>query len=151
MRRSSSFELWFPLRQVLPIAEHAMAAGEHSWPEWDTNKPDPVPPALVWAKDEGTYLRSNGLPRLLADPDKPDGPSKVAYAVGYDDRSHFNFSGTAVGGDDFVEYIDLTEPFSGVTLIQMIRHHAGHSGVLILTAHYGSFTMSFSSAATDSL
>ncbi|NKX91594.1 MULTISPECIES: DUF3085 domain-containing protein [Nocardia] len=151
MRRSSSFELWFPLRQVLPIAEHAMAAGEHSWPEWDTDKPDPVPPALVWAKDEGTYLLSNGRPRLLADPTRPDGSSKVVYAVGYDNRSRFDFSGTAVGGDDFVEYIDLTESFDGVTLIELIRHHAAHRGILILTAYHGRFGISVSSAATDSL
>ncbi|TDP28414.1 DUF3085 domain-containing protein [Nocardia ignorata] len=151
MRRSSSFEFWFPLRQVLLIAEHAMATSEHSWPKGDTNKPNPVPPALVWAKDDGIHLRSNGLPWLLADPTEPDGPPLVVHAVGYDNHSHFDFSGTAVGGDDFVEYIDLTESFDGVTLIEMIRYHAAHGGILILTAHFDSFTISFSSAATDNL
>ncbi|MFE6925467.1 hypothetical protein ACFVAV_30945 [Nocardia sp. NPDC057663] len=59
------------------IAEHAMAATEHSWPDWTSDKPDPVPPALVWAKDEGTDLRSNGVPRLVADPDNPNGSSQL--------------------------------------------------------------------------
>ena len=112
------FELRFPLNQVSTIAEHAMAATEHSWPTWDDNKPNPIPPALAWAKDQGTYLLSNGVPRLLADPAKPDGSSQVVYALGYD--SYFNFTDTAVGGDDFAEYISLTDKQDGVTLIELI-------------------------------
>lgn len=141
------FELRFPLTQASAIAEHAMAATEHSWPTWDTDKPDPIPPALVWAKDQGTYLLSNGLPRLLADPTQPDGSSQVVYAVGYD--SYFNFSDTAVGGDDFAEYISLTQDNDGITLIEMIRHHAARGGFLTLTMHPGgTFAIDFGSAAS---
>ncbi|MEV4158462.1 DUF3085 domain-containing protein [Nocardia salmonicida] len=145
--RMGEFELWFPLSQVSVLAEHAMAATEHSWPSWDDNKPDPVPPALVWAKDQGTYLLSNGVPRLLADPAEPDGSSQVVYAVGYD--SYFNFTDTAVGGDDFAEYISLTEDYDGITLIEMIRHHAARGGILNLTVRpAGTYEMSFSAAAS---
>ncbi|MFD4434201.1 hypothetical protein [Nocardia sp. NPDC058497] len=131
--RLGKFELWFPLRQVSVIAEHAMAAPEHSWPEWDDDKPDPIPPALVWAKDQGTYLSSNGIPRLPADPAEPEGSSHAVYAVGYD--SHFDFSDTAVGGDDFAEYISLTADHGGTPLIEMIRHHAARGGILIMSVY----------------
>ncbi|MFC4376356.1 DUF3085 domain-containing protein [Nocardia halotolerans] len=145
--RIGEFELWFPLSQVSTIAEHAMAATEHSWPTWDDDKPDPVPPALVWAKDQGTYLLSNGVPRLLADPAKPDGSSQVVYAVGYD--SYFNFTDTAVGGDDFAEHISLTEEHDGITLIELIRHHAARGAILILTViPGGTYSIDFSSATS---
>lgn len=145
--RMGKFELWFPLRQVAVIAEHAMAATEHSWPDYDSDKPDPVPPALVWAKDQGTYLLSNGVPRLLADPDAPEGSSKVVYAVGYE--RYFDFSYTAVGGDDFAEYISLTAEQDGTSLIEMIRHHATGGGIMIFTVHPGGrYAIEFSSAAS---
>ncbi|MFD3458245.1 DUF3085 domain-containing protein [Nocardia fluminea] len=115
------FELRFPLNQVSTIAEHAMAATEHSWPTWDDDKPNPVPPSLVWAKDQGTYLLSNGVPRLLADPAKPEGSSQVVYALGYD--SYFNFTDTAVGGDDFAEYISLTDEQEGRLLSRDRAQH----------------------------
>ncbi|GAD83419.1 DUF3085 domain-containing protein [Nocardia asteroides NBRC 15531] len=144
--RMSKFELWFPLRQVAAIAEHAMAATEHSWPDYDSDKPDPVPPALVWAKDQGTYLLSNGRPRLLADPDNPESSSKVVYAVGYE--RYFDFSYTAVGGDDFAEYISLTEQQNRTSLIEMIRHHAASGGIMIFTVHPGGrYEIEFSTAA----
>ncbi|MGW6729617.1 DUF3085 domain-containing protein [Nocardia sp. NPDC055029] len=144
--RMGSFELFFPLGQVSVIAEHAMAATEHSWPDWASDKSDPVPPALVWAKDQGTYLLSNGGPRLLADPADPEGSSQVVYAAGYD--SYFDFSATAVGGDDFAEYISLTEDHEGTTLIDMIRHHAAVGGILIVSVYPdGFYGIEFSSAA----
>lgn len=140
------FELRFPLNQVSTLAEHAMAATEHSWPTWDDDKPNPVPPALVWAKDQGTYLLSNGVPRLLADPAKPDGSSQVVYALGYD--SYFNFTDTAVGGDDFAEYISLTAEQDGVSFIELIRHHAPRGGFLLLNVFPGgTYYLSFRSAA----
>ncbi|WP_280222040.1 DUF3085 domain-containing protein [Nocardia neocaledoniensis] len=146
--RIGKFELWFPLRQVAVIAEHAMAATEHSWPDYDSDKHEPAPPALVWAKDQGTYLLSNGVPRLLADPAKPEGSSKVVYAVGYE--QYFDFSYTAVGGDDFAEYISLTEQQHGISLIAMIRHHAARGGIMIFTVHPGGrFDIEFSTAAAS--
>ncbi|MFI5501166.1 hypothetical protein ACIA5E_19075 [Nocardia asteroides] len=145
--RLSKFELWFPLSQVIEIAEHAMAATEHTWPDYDDNKPDPIPPALVWAKDQGTYLRSNGRPRQLSDPENPSGSSKVVYAFGYE--NHFDFSYTAVGGDDFTEFISLTEDHGGVRLIEMIRDHSARGGLLILNVYpNGTFDIEFSSAAS---
>ncbi len=144
--RMGKFELWFPLSQVTVLAEHAMAAPEHSWPDYDRDKPDPVPPALVWAKDQGTYLLSNGTPRLLADPATPEGSSKVVYAVGYE--RYFDFSYTAVGGDDFAEYISLTEQQNGTSLIEMIRHHDADGGIMIFTVYPGGrYDIEFSSDA----
>ncbi|MFF2397420.1 DUF3085 domain-containing protein [Nocardia sp. NPDC058114] len=145
--RMGKFELWFPLRQVSVIAEHAMATTEHSWPAFADDQPDPVPPALVWKKDQGTYLLSNGTPRQLADPAEPEGATQVVYAAGYED--HFDFSPTAVGGDDFAEYISLTKAHDGITLIEMIRYHTARGGLLILTVYPGgTYGIEFSSAAS---
>ncbi|WP_378741424.1 hypothetical protein [Nocardia brasiliensis] len=72
-------ELWFRLSEVAPIVEHAMSASEHTkYP--DPNDDSPAVPSLIWVKDDGTYLLSNGRPRLLADPTQPEGMAQVAYA-----------------------------------------------------------------------
>ncbi|WP_157978846.1 MULTISPECIES: hypothetical protein [Nocardia] len=133
----SSIDLWFPLDQVWPIAEHAMAAPEHSWSPYDTENP-PVP-ALIWAKDEGTYLLSNGRPRQL-DPHRP-GHSIICHAVGWTD-SHTGLGTTAVGGDDFAEYIALTEHDETTPpLIDLIREFGPHHGWLILTVEPNKYTV----------
>ncbi|MFJ2834308.1 hypothetical protein ACIO52_02985 [Nocardia sp. NPDC087230] len=91
-------------------------------------------------------MLSNGRPRLLADPDNPEGSSKVVYAVGYE--QYFNFSYTAVGGDDFAEHLSLTAKQDGTSLIEMIRHHAASGGIMIFTVHPGGrLDIEFSSAA----
>lgn len=56
-----------------------------------------IPPALHFVKDRGCYLMSSGSPRDIV---KGDG-SRVVYAQG------FSPEGEWIGGDDFVEALDL--------------------------------------------
>ncbi|MEU1527110.1 hypothetical protein ABZ413_33470 [Nocardia rhamnosiphila] len=50
-----SIDLWFPLGEVTAVAEHAMAAPQHSrCPFTDTDIP--TAPSLIWTKNNGTYL-----------------------------------------------------------------------------------------------
>jgi len=79
---------------------------------------DRIPAALHLVKDEGIYLASNGDPGLPASAfgQKMDVATRIAvvYAQGYDptveDRSDvWDKCREAVGGDDFVENIDLSD------------------------------------------
>ncbi|MGW4368041.1 hypothetical protein ACWEKT_20600 [Nocardia takedensis] len=129
MPNRPAIDLWFPLEQVSPIAEHAMAAPEHTWSPYDT---DPlVGPALVWVKERGTtYVCSNGRPRQL-DPNRP-GTTLTCYAHGWATFSPY-LSATAVGGDDFAEYLPLNaRPGVGEPLIDLIREDAPHLGWLVI-------------------
>ncbi|MGW5569635.1 DUF3085 domain-containing protein [Nocardia thailandica] len=144
-----SMELVFDLREVAALAEHAMSAPEHSWPDWDDDKPSPVPPSLVWVKDQGTYVMSNGIPRELARPDDPRSPARVAYARGYDGNSGARFDSTPVGGDDFAEHLPLTvdygSPEAPMTLIELIRHHATRGTTMTITVTSRTMSISFDS------
>ncbi|MFD6104201.1 hypothetical protein ACFWFQ_16210 [Nocardia salmonicida] len=101
----TSANLWFRRDEVLELAEHAITAPDH--------RPDPesttATPSLIWVKDNGIYLVSNGLPnqpRTAADP--PDNKMHVVYAHGHGNGTHWN-DGPPLG-DDFVEYLPLTTP-----------------------------------------
>ncbi|MBF6331884.1 hypothetical protein [Nocardia transvalensis] len=144
MESTESIDLWFPLSEVGEIAEHALAADEHSPSISQYDNGDPGGPALVWAKDDGTYVLSNGLPRQLADPADPDGWSKVAFAEGWGRGTGSEIGATPVGGDDFSEHLDLDEPVTGGgTLIDMIRDYTDRDGWMIITVMPGSFAVSF--------
>ncbi|MEV0297120.1 hypothetical protein [Nocardia sp. NPDC050710] len=141
----SSIDLWFPLAEVLPIAEHAIAAAEHSRPPYDEPTDAPPVPSLIWVKDEGTYFRSNGIPAQL-DPHR-EGHVVVSYALGWRE-SHIGLEDTAAGGDDFAEYLELTAPDdTGETLINLIREFTTQQGWLILTVEASTYTVAFSTAS----
>ncbi len=119
-----------------------MAAPEHIWSPY---APDPkVVPALIWAKDKGTYLLSNGRPGQL-DPNRP-GSSVICHPVDWT-GSHTGLAQTAVGGDDFAEYLPLTDhPDSAEPLIDPIREFGSHNGWLIITVEPTRFTVTVARA-----
>ncbi|WP_194838769.1 DUF3085 domain-containing protein [Nocardia sp. XZ_19_369] len=138
----TSIELWFRLAEVGPIAEHAMTAPEHTSCPF---VPDDAParPCLIWVKDDGTYLLSNGRPRQLADPTQPEGMAQVAYAQGWGPGTGPEIGGTPVGGDDFAEYIDLTEDLGDDQLSNLIHKYALLDGWMVFTVRPGQFDISF--------
>ncbi|VFA96347.1 DUF3085 domain-containing protein [Nocardia cyriacigeorgica] len=141
-----SIELWFPISEVRELAEHAMTATRHqpSFTQADAGRP--AAPSLKWVKDDGTYLLSNGRPRLIADPERPDGPSKACYARGWGPGTGPDLASTAVGGDDFVEHLPLDEPVwidTRTTLIDMIRGVDPATGWMIITAKTSAFDITF--------
>ena len=134
-----SIKLWFPLCEVAALAEHAMAAPEHAAFGFDSDE-TPVP-ALLCVADDGIYLMSNGSPRLLADPAKPEGPSRIVHAHRSDNRTILDDTPIT---DDFIEYIDLTAQFSrDARTIDLIRRHAQHAVSLVLTITPSRFEISF--------
>ena len=105
--------LLFPLRPVIALAEHAVAATAHR-PTFLQHEEgvSEAPPALFWVKDDGTYLSSNGLPR-------PEGVVYASTADGLhlrsvDPRAEPELwaqvraaTELICGGDDFVEDFEL--------------------------------------------
>ncbi|MGV9823469.1 hypothetical protein [Nocardia xishanensis] len=118
-------DLMFRLTEVREIAEHAMAATQHRPSILDSENNTPGVASLMWCKDDGTYLMSSGIPRLLADADQAKGPSKVAYARGWGPGTGPQIGMTVVGGDDFAEHIALHEKIGSTTLIEVIRNADG--------------------------
>lgn len=102
--------LIFPGAEVLELLAHAKAAKSHS--AGYLNNPLPGP-GLLFVKDDGIYLMSNGQPSLVQ---KPGGTSsKVVYATGYEspnsdtgEFSDYQYEKirAAAGGDDFAEFIE---------------------------------------------
>jgi hypothetical protein len=69
-----------------------------------------IPPMINLVHDSGVYLMSNGAPRLLADPDSKSTTSLVVQALHCDPKKDPNWWDTSrdlVGGDDFVESLDI--------------------------------------------
>ncbi len=122
-------DLYFDLAATLRLAEHAIAAPEHTQSYSEADDGRPCPGALEWVADWGTYLMSGGRPPLLSDPDDPTS-NIVVYAHGWDDSSdRAALAATDVGGDDFVEHLHLTQPDdpddpSGPPLITLLREGA---------------------------
>ncbi|MEU1953392.1 hypothetical protein [Nocardia rhamnosiphila] len=142
MSNSGSIDLWFPLREVIAVAEHAMAASRHTRCPF-AGDDVPTAPSLIWTKNDGTYLHSNGLPRQPREPGNPDSRPVVVHALGWGPGTGPAIGSTPVGGDDFHEYIDLTETCpDGGTLVGLIRDYATVGGWLIITAMPGRFEIS---------
>ncbi|MFF7941552.1 DUF3085 domain-containing protein [Nocardia gamkensis] len=139
----ASVALWFPLSKVLDLAEHAMAASEHSRSPYAD--PGPAVPSLIWVKDHGIYLMSNGIPHQPGEPDSPDYQAHMVYALDHGPGTHWDHGEPL--GDDFVEYLDLTENFDGHTLIERIRAYAAVNGWLSITVSAKRFTLMFSPTA----
>ncbi|MEV7931293.1 DUF3085 domain-containing protein [Kitasatospora sp. NPDC088779] len=108
--------LRFPLADILPLAEHAAAAPDHRTSPYS----DASGACLIWVKDDGTYIMSNGLPHL---------PGKnihhhVVHADGWGPGTEDELSDTPVGGHDFAEYFPLNEPLSSdatTTMLERLR------------------------------
>ncbi|MFG3621276.1 hypothetical protein [Nocardia sp. NPDC047654] len=138
-----SVTLWFPLSKVIDLAEHAMAAPGHTRSPFDD--PGPAVPSLIWVKDQGIHLMSNGIPRQPGEPGSPEGMARVVYALGHGPKTHWDHG--APLGDDFAEYLDLTEDFDGHTLIDLVRTYAARNGWFAITVSPSSFEMMFSPTA----
>ncbi len=141
----TAVSLWFPRTDVLGLAEHAMAATNHSLPPFDES--GVASPSLIWVKDNGIYLVSNGLPRQApTDTDPPDNKMHVVYAHGHGDGTHWHHGPPL--GDDFVEYLPLTAPFaeSGPSLIDMLRGPAT-AAWFVITVEPDTFSVDFTDIA----
>ncbi|WP_051969150.1 DUF3085 domain-containing protein [Kitasatospora azatica] len=124
----TSISLRFALSDVLALAEHAAAA------PWHQKYGNCERPALVWAKDDGTYLMSNGRPHL---PGKDH--RRVVRAQGWGPGTGHELRHTAVGGDDFAQAIPLA---SGL-LEQLSRHNAQGDAWFVLKVEPDCFGFGF--------
>ncbi|WP_280423704.1 hypothetical protein [Nocardia carnea] len=146
MPRPASIDLWFPLHDVSVVAEHAMAATDHSRCPY-ADDTTPTAPSLIWTKNDGTYLWSNAIPRQPRNPSVPDSDPMVVHALCWGPGTGPAIGSTPVGGDDFHEYIDLTETYTGGhTLIGLIREYTADNAWLIITAMPGRFEISLTTA-----
>jgi hypothetical protein len=105
--------LTFDPTAVRRIVDHMTAATEWSQGLGDQRKPRPQ---IIFVKDYGIYLMSNGQPRDLVE----ESTSFVAYARGYDptkeDPGEVWRKADAVAGDDFGDFLDLSP--DEITLIK---------------------------------
>lgn len=95
--------LKFAVMDVCRLINHAQASPEWRKAFWDEEgTPEPC---LEFVKDDGIYLMSNGIPGMERD----EAYTHVVYAKGYDPRTGdvWDKCRAAVGGDDFVEYLEL--------------------------------------------
>ncbi|MEV0766151.1 hypothetical protein [Nocardia sp. NPDC050435] len=138
-------QLWFPVREIAPLSEHAMNAAEHANPFAEPGRH--CPPALVLARDDGIYLFSNGFPRQVA----PDlavpywGIRHVrAASVDYqpDEGGH---------GDDFADYLDLTQETERdrVPLHRLIRTYARIDAWMTLSVSPRGIVVGFQRSGPD--
>ncbi|MGN2634986.1 hypothetical protein ACTD5D_02085 [Nocardia takedensis] len=135
-------KLWFPRTDVLDLAEHAMAAAEHSLPPFDNTGVGS--PSLIWVKDDGIYLASNGLPRQArTEADHPDSKMHVVYAHGHGYGAHWHHGPPL--GDDFVEYLPLTESLGedGAAFIDTLRG-PDTAAWLVITVYPNTFSVELS-------
>lgn len=96
--------LVFPIAGVNELIDHAINSPDHTMAWQPDDEPQEVPaPQLMFVKDSGIYLMSNGLPRA----------DEVVYAKGYDPTKAdvWDKCQTAVGGDDFAEYLSVDDLF----------------------------------------
>ena len=103
-------QLRFALRDVLAVAEHAIAAPGHK-PSFADTLDGTTPTAALWfVGDDGLYLMSNGLPGQP----HPDGGDRlhVVYADGYRTAMSKHAIADEIGGDDFCEPLPLLDPQS---------------------------------------
>ncbi|RSM53254.1 hypothetical protein DMB66_39205 [Actinoplanes sp. ATCC 53533] len=120
-------DLYFNLADTLRLAEHAVAAPEHSPSIGEQLDEQPCPGGLAWVADWGTYLMSTGVPGLRVDPDDPNSANVAVYAEGWGpDSNRAALARTDVGGDDFVEHLHLstTDGPGQVPLIDQLREGA---------------------------
>jgi hypothetical protein len=120
-------DLYFNLADTLRLAEHAVAAPEHSPSIGEQLDEQPCPGGLAWVADWGTYLMSTGVPGLRVDSDDPNSANVAVYAEGWGpDSNRAALARTDVGGDDFVEHLHLSaaDGPGQVPLITLLRDGA---------------------------
>ncbi|MGW0252401.1 hypothetical protein ACWDYH_37810 [Nocardia goodfellowii] len=113
-------QLWFPVRGIAPLAEHAMNAPDHANPSGEPGQH--CSPSLVLARDDGIYLFSNGYPRQVA----PD-LAVPRWGIRHVRAAAVASRADEVGhGDDFADYLDLTSETERdrVPLHELIRTYA---------------------------
>lgn len=99
-------KLYFPLADVVRVAEETAAAPSHHVADW-LNEGVPQVPALMWVKDDGTYIMSNADPRPEGDviyARTTKGPRALTLSGGGD---LYDVVRDICGGDDFAEYLTL--------------------------------------------
>jgi hypothetical protein len=105
-RRAKGVTLKFAVPDVWRVVEHARAA-----PTQRGYYGKVLPPSVMFVKDEGIYLMSNGDPQDIVQTTPLS--LFVAYADGYDPRTStdrgdlWHRCKDAVGGDDFSEPLQL--------------------------------------------
>lgn len=106
----------FKTDEIIRSVEHALAATEFDM-GWSD---EPHSPKLLFVHDQGVYIMSNGIPRdiIYVNNDTAGGEERnyISYAEGCDPRvgtfdEWYNMSRDLVGGDDFVELINLDQDF----------------------------------------
>lgn len=104
-------QLRFPLRDVLAVANHAIAATDHKPSFRDCENGTTPTPALWFVGDDGLYVMSNGLPGQP----HPDGGDRllVVYADGYTTAMSKHDVADEIGGDDFCEPLPLLDSQHG--------------------------------------
>jgi len=102
-------DLYFPLPDVLRLADHALAAVDHIPSFTEHRDTLACPGGLAWVADDGTYLMSTGSPPLLSEPTNPES-NIVVYAHGWGPgTSRRARAACDLGGDDFVEHLHLSD------------------------------------------
>lgn len=112
-------KLYFDLAEVVRIAEATVAGTNHRDSFSDQADGVKTGPALVWAKDQGTYLLSNANPRpdgdvIYARASRHDGLllSQDATSAPGDWDEVWQTTREICGGDDFAEYLALDDLLS---------------------------------------
>lgn len=102
----SGKKLYFPLAEVAALTEATRAATEHTDSWMDSEDGRTTGPALMWVKDDGTYLMSNvvraegEMPTVIfGRAYSPDGPLVGSGA--------WDLAREMCGGDDFAEYLTV--------------------------------------------
>lgn len=104
--------LFFDLAHAIRVAEETVAAAEHVESFCGVGGP-----CLIWAKDAGTYLMSNAVPRpkedvIYARADSPTGMLLQEETPG--DADVWDETRRICGGDDFAEFLELEDMLSAM-------------------------------------
>jgi hypothetical protein len=135
-------ELRFPLRDVLALADHAIAAPGHE-PSYSNTLDGTTPTAALWlVGDEGLYLMSNGLPDQHPTENNRLHP---VYADGYRTSSSKHAIADEIGGDDFVQPLPLLEsqPGEATLYAQLAAAVADGFGLFVIDLDKTSMQLTF--------
>ena len=131
--------LYFDMAKVAKLISHAETSTERrgmieEFHYANYESMSEVPPGLLWAKDGGIYLLSNGK---LPEGESYESLGLIAYAVGFDpnrDAGVWQKQQDAVGGDDFVEFIELEGAMRAIE-----GRKEGYFAIEVTETHYSYF------------